>query len=131
MILEAAFAAVITLGAGDAAPEYVAAPNSTHLVAVAAEASPVKIKVVSILPSRHVVRVMNCYSSPTCSVNVTFPQCGLYQFPGVIEYAHLAPGDAGPYVIGVNAAVIVTGCDLFSDGFETGTTDAWSRTQGG
>ena len=120
-MIELFLAAVITLGTGDDAPEYVAAPNSTHLVAVEAEASPVKIEVVS----------MNCYSSPTCSVNVTFPQCGLYQFPGVIEYAHLAPGDTGPYVIGVNAAVIVTGCDIFADGFETGTTDAWSRTQGG
>ena len=126
-----AIAATIVLGLDGVTPQYVVSPNSTRGVLVEAEAHPTEIDVQSILPAGQTIGVMNCANANTCAVNVTFPQCGLYQFPGVIRYAFLAPGDTGPYIIGVNAAVIVVGCDIFADGFEDGTMNAWSVTEGG
>ena len=126
-----ALATMIVLGVSGDIPEYVVEPNTTHGLLVEAEAHPAEIDVQSILPAGQTIPVMNCVAENTCAVKVTFPQCGLYQFPGVIRYAFLEPGDTGPYIIGVNAAVIVAGCDIFADGFENGTTDAWSKTEGG
>lgn len=50
-----------------------------------------------------------------------------------VSYLHEAPG-GGPYVYRTTEIVHITGPDLrrvFTDGFETGTTEAWSHTQGG
>lgn len=124
-------ATLILLTADTTAPNTVVEVNSSHDVLVESEGHPEEIGMSGVLPDSTIIQLAVCDHSSTCSVGITFIYCGFYQLPAYIQYEHGDPGGPGPYVVGVNATVIVVGCELFADDFEDGTTDAWSKIAGG
>lgn len=105
-------------------------PIGTSLVEVTAEGHPVEVRVESIAPSGAIMVLNVCQDTPVCSGPVDINEFGLWRFLGTVEYAHKDP-DGSPYVNVVATSATADPQPIFSDGFENGTTAAWSRTQGG
>jgi hypothetical protein len=62
-----------------------------------------------------------------CAGPLTFDQCGSWRVAGGCVY-EFTDQSGSPYVNHAEAAVVVFGCEIFNDGFETGSTGEWSRT---
>jgi hypothetical protein len=120
----------IILGASpEALPEVVLPPGVADVVVVA-EGHPARLTITAIDPGGNAVPVAACVGVSTCAGILNFDECSGWTVTGLVEYLHPDPGGGGPYVWAVSAAAVVVGCEVFADGFETGTTAAWSATQG-
>lgn len=118
---------IITLGALDDPPQHIFPVHTTRGVLVEAGGHPYQIDISAIIPSGSVIPIITCLATPTCQQSVKFPQCGNYRLDGLVSYSHGLPG-GGTFTIALAAFVTIVGCDIFADGFETGTTDEWSNT---
>lgn len=117
-------------GTGDI-PEVVYQLGSTADLHLVAEGHPELITLQALTPSGQLLVVDTCPATTTCTSSIVLQECGTWQFPATVQYAHEDPMGGGPYVWGGGTAAVVVGCSVFADGFETGDTSAWSLTQGG
>lgn len=121
------FLAVVGLEAPDAG----SLVNQTIPIQVSAEGHPETIGISATSPVGPTILLDTCYDSTQCSALLTLDQCGIWIVHAVVRYAHEDPNAPGyPYTIAESIAVVVDQCEIFSDGFESGSTGEWSSTNG-
>lgn len=98
-----------------------------QLVTTRAEGYPEKITVRVIPPSGATIPTTECEGTSECEMSVDVNEFGIWEFIGTIEYFHKDP-DGSPYVYVAAMAATADPQLIFVDGFETGTTEAWSKT---
>ena len=105
-------------------------PLGPQVLTATAQGHPAKMTLRVLPPSGAVVTPTICYDTTICQKDVEINEYGLWEFIGVVEYAH-EDTDGSPYVYVAGMAATADPKPIFSDGFEDGTTNAWSQTQGG
>lgn len=105
-------------------------PPGLATVNVEADGHPREIAINALAPDGGVIIVEICLDTTSCSRAVTVTH-GFWVFVVTNEYRHLDP-DGGPYVwVGALGVNVIDPVVVFIDGFENGTTNRWSATQGG
>ena len=124
---ESAFRALpCLLFGGEAIPEPTFLTGTTVDISLRAEGHPTAITIVAEHPDGRCAIVAECLDANACSGPFTFVDCGPWDVYGIVNYAHEAPG-GGLYVYETGPIpVLIFGCLIFADGFETGGTDNWT-----
>lgn len=131
LLAVAAVSGVMLLAGGEPVGNEAFIDPGPVAVYVAAEGHPERITIESIDPNGIVLVLEVCDAVTSCSASNNLDQFGLWRFIATVEYEHTVP-DGSPYIdVDGISAIVVDPTLIFRDGFEDGTTDAWSKVKGG